>query len=70
MNWKGKSKDAFIMNNMIIYVENPKKFTLYAHTHTHTKLTRTKILVQQELQDATPTINFYILAISNHKFKI
>ena len=33
MNWKGKSKDAFIINNMIIYVENPKKFTLYSHTH-------------------------------------
>ena len=30
MNWKGKSKDAFIVNNMIIYVENPKKFTLYS----------------------------------------
>lgn len=32
MNWKGKSKDAFIIKNMIIYVENPKKFTLYSHT--------------------------------------
>ena len=43
MNWKGKSKDAFIMNNMIIYVENPKKFTLYEHTHTK-KLQELKFL--------------------------